>query len=302
VAAGLLAGLDADGLVHVLGLTASMGSGVIEANRTGGTVKRMHCGWAAHSALSAVELVRQGFTGPPTVLEGRFGFFQAWLHGRFDPSAITGGLGERWEVPGIFFKPYPANHFTHTGLDAARELRERGVEPSQIRRLTLGVPASVVRTIGEPIEVKRAPETGYMAQFSGPYAVATGLLGGGGLGAGLGDYTDDLARDPARRAIMAKVDVVADAECTKIFPHQFPSVLTATLADGASLTARVMTNRGGTARPLTYDELALKFSDNAGRRLPAAAVQDVRDLVGRLDELPELGPLWSRLALAEGVS
>jgi hypothetical protein len=57
-----------------------------------------------------------------------------------------------------------------------------------------------------------------------------------------------------------------------------------------------MTNRGGTARPLTYDELALKFSDNAGRRLPAAAVQDVRDLVGRLDELPELGPLWSRLA------
>ena len=67
----------------------------------------------------------------------------------------------------------------------------------------LGVPAPNLRTIGEPIEVKRAPETGYMAQFSGPYAVAVGLLGGSGLGAGLDDYTDELARDPRRRALMA---------------------------------------------------------------------------------------------------
>jgi 2-methylcitrate dehydratase PrpD len=297
VAAGLLAGLDADGLVHALGIAASMGSGVIEANRTGGTVKRLHCGWAAHSALAAVGLVSHGFTGPPTVLEGRFGFFQAWLHGEAAPERVADGLGTHWEVPGIFFKPYPANHFTHTAIDAAAALRRRGVDIDRITSLRLGVPASVVRTIGDPIEVKRNPATGYMAQFSGPYAVAAGLLGGSGLGTGLDDYTDELAAEPRRRAIMAKVEVLADDECTAIFPAQFPSVLRATLDDGTELVESVLANRGGPARPLSYEELALKFATNAGRLLPEAAVATVADLVSRLDELDSVTPLFEALTL-----
>src|SRR5690606_32532445 len=96
VAAGMLLGHTEKQLVDVLGVSASMSSGIIEANRTGGTVKRMHCGWAAHSGVTAAQLVALGFTGPPTVLEGRFGFFQAWLHGIFDAAEITNGLGTQW--------------------------------------------------------------------------------------------------------------------------------------------------------------------------------------------------------------
>ena len=106
-AAALLLGLGEDGVRDALGITASMAAGVIEANRTGGTVKRVHCGWAAHSAVTAAQLVRRGFTGPPTVLEGRFGFFEAFLRGEADHAAVTGGLGDEWAVPGIFFKPTP---------------------------------------------------------------------------------------------------------------------------------------------------------------------------------------------------
>ena len=39
-----------------------------------GTVKRIHCGWAAHAGVTAAELAARGLTGPPTALEGRFGF------------------------------------------------------------------------------------------------------------------------------------------------------------------------------------------------------------------------------------
>ena len=176
VAASLLYGADEKGVVDALGLTASMASGVIEANRTGGTVKRLHCGLAAQAGVTAAQLVRRGFTGPPTVLEGRFGFFEAWLHGQFFPDAVTDGLGDDWSVPGIFFKPYPANHFTHTSIDAGRAFRERGVRPEDVASITIGAPTAVIRTIGQPIEVKRAPETGYQAQFSGPYAVTAGPL------------------------------------------------------------------------------------------------------------------------------
>jgi len=298
-AAALLYGLGADGVTQALGLTASMASGVIEANRTGGTVKRMHCGWAAQSGVSAAQLVGYGFTGPPTVLEGRFGFFEAWLHGKFDARAITDGLGRDWSVPGIFVKPYPANHFTHAGIDAARALVARGLDVEQITSIQLGVPAANLRTIGEPIEVKRNPATGYMAQFSGPYTVVAGLLGGHGLGVGLDDFTDELAADPRRRRLMALVDVVADEECSAIFPRQFPAVLRVRTRDGAELVEKVLTTRGGPERPLSLDELASKFSDNAGRVLTPAAVDRVRATCIAIDTLARIDPILDPLRDAD---
>ncbi len=256
-----------------------MAGGVIEANRTGGTVKRIHCGWAAHAAVSAARLAELGLTGPPTVLEGRFGFFRAFLSGQFNPAAITAGLGRDWQVPGINFKPYPANHFTHAGIDAAIRLRERGLRADDVATLRLGVSAPVLHTVGEPLEVKRRPETGYQAQFSGPYTVVAGLLGGHGLGVGLDDFTDELAQDPRRRALMARVDVGEDPDCTAAFPEQFAAVLTVRTQDGQVTEERVMTNRGGAARPLSDEELIVKFTDNARRVLPDDQAARVRDAV-----------------------
>jgi 2-methylcitrate dehydratase PrpD len=282
VAAALILDGTEKGLVDAIGLSASMASGIIEANRTGGTVKRMHCGWSAKAGVTAAELLAHGFTGPPTALEGRFGLFEAFLHGNVHLDEVTDGLGERWEVPGIFFKPYPANHFTHTGLDAARELRDRGVRIEDIAQVQLGVAASTVRTIGEPIERKRAPETGYQAQFSGPYMVALGFFGGGGLGASLDDFADEHLRDPARLELMAKVSVVADADCDAIFPDQFPAVLTVTTHDGEQHVATAMSNRGGGDQPLTEAELLTKFRDNARRRLDETSIDAVEAAVAGL--------------------
>ena len=300
VAAAICYGLDAEGITHALGLTASMVAGVIEANRTGGTVKRLHCGFAAQAGVTAAQLVKRGFTGPPTVLEGRFGFFQGWLHGQFFPEAITDGLGTEWSVPGIFFKPYPANHFTHTTVDAGRAFAAAGITPEMVAEVVVGVAGSTARTIGEPIEVKRTPVTGYQAQFSGPYAFAAGLIGGGGLATGLDDYTDELAQDPLRRELMSKVTVVDNAECNEIYPFQFPAVVTLKTTDGRELVEKVLTNRGGPARPLSDAELAKKFSDNVAGRLASdvaakvstevLALQDVTDLAAVLAPLTTFIP------------
>ncbi len=295
VAAALLSGLDTDGVTNALGVAASMAAGIIEANRTGGTVKRLHCGWAANAGISAARLAAHGFTGPPTVFEGRFGFFEAWLHGSYEPAAITKDLGSSWSVPGIFFKPYPANHFTHAGIDAALALRARGVDPSRIERLTLGVPTAVLKTIGEPIDVKRAPRTGYMAQFSGPYTVVAALLGGGGLGLGLADFSDEFATDPERRRLAARVDVVPDARCDAIFPREFPAILRVRLSDGAELVEEVLANRGGPRRPLSFAELATKFRDNVAAAMPPETANEIIGHVARLDKLPNVTPLLKQL-------
>ena len=274
-AAAMLYGLDAEGIADAMGIAASFGAGLLEANRTGGTVKRAHCGWAAHSGVTAAELARHGLTGPPTVIEGRFGFLYAFCGDRGDATKVTAGLGEQWELPGIFFKPYPCNHFTHAGIDAARTLRSGGLDPDDIVEIDLGVPTPVLRTIAEPAESKAAPESGYHAAFSGPFTVARALLGGSGLGVGHRDFTDEAARDPRTLALAALVTAHSDDRCDEIYPHQFPAVLRVRTRAGTWHEARVDHNRGGPVHPLSDAELTRKFELNVEGRLSADVAQSV---------------------------
>ena len=289
--AATLMGLDADVVGHAIAIACSMGAGLLEANRTGGTVKRIHCGWAAHSGIAAAELARAGLTGPLTVMEGRFGFLQATCGDRADAGWLTRGLGTDWELPKIGFKPYPCNHFTHPGIDAALQLRAAGLRPDRIESMVLGAPTSVLRTIGQPPEEKARPQSGYHAQFSGPFTVAAALVGGGGLGLYLDDFSDELARNPVRLALAAKVRCTPDEECDRLFPHSFPARLTVTTIDGELLEAFVPSSRGGVESPLSDDELGLKFELNAGRTLPRQQVDALREAVSGLDRQPTLDQL-----------
>lgn len=277
VASAMILGLDTEGIGHAAGIAASMGAGLLEANRTGGTVKRVHAGWAAHSGVVAAELARHGLTGPPTVIEGRFGFLHAFCGDRANVGAVVDRLGEHWELPGIFFKPYPCNHFTHAGIDAALQLHALGVRAQDIKELELGVPTPVLRTIAEPAKDKARPQSGYHAAFSGPYTIAAALIGGGGLGLGHEDFTDAAAADPARLFLAAKVRCVPDAHCDEIFPQQFPAVLRAILTDGTRHEVRVDMNRGGPGNPLTTEELSTKFRLNARRKLSEETAAQVSD-------------------------
>lgn len=297
-AAGMLSGDGAGGICDAIGISASMASGIIEANRGGGTVKRLHCGWAAQSGVSAAELMKHGFTGPDSVLEGRFGFLQAFLGDAADLDVVVAGLGESWYVPDIFFKPYPANHFTHTIVDAASALRDQGVRPADIASVEVGVPDAIVRTVGEPVEMKREPQTGYQAQFSGPYAVAVGLFGGHGLGASLADYTDELAQDRQRRELMAKITVVANKKCDAVYPFQFPAVLKTVLTDGTERITEVMANRGGPQRPLSAPELERKFAENATLVLTDGQIPQA---LSAIRGLPAAADLDELLAAVVGV-
>lgn len=88
---------------------------------------------------------------------------------------------------------------------------------------------------------------------------------------------------------MAKVSVVASDQCDAIFPNQFPGVLRVTTTDGRRLVKEVLVNRGGPQRPLNFDELATKFSDNASRVLDPSGVAAIRAAVDHLESLPDVG-------------
>jgi 2-methylcitrate dehydratase PrpD len=289
--AAVLLGLDADRIAHAMAIAASFASGLLEGNRVGGTVKRLHCGWAAHAGITAARLAAHGFTGPRSVLEGRFGLFQAFLDGHANEDAVVDGLGERWELPQIVFKPYPANHYTHAGIDAALRLRARGVRPEVITRLELGTSASELRTIGEPRDEKIRPRSGYHAQFSGPFTVATALVGGGGLGVYFDDFTDEKARDPRLLALAAKVETFVDEACDRAFPRTFPAVLRAHLDDGSMIEERVMYPRGTRENGLSDADIRRKFDLNAAKALTPERAARLADEAMQLDRAASVATL-----------
>ena len=294
VAAGLLYGLDSAELTHAIGIACSMGSGVIEANRTGGSVKRLHCGWAAHSGVCAAQFAAAGVTGPPTVLEGRFGFLTAFLDERWTAEPLVAGLeemglAENWQYARTVFKPYPSNHFTHPGIDCALALRRAGLRAEEVESAQLGVAAAPRRTIGEPPAEKVRPRTPYHAKFSGPYTVAAALLSEAdavGPGVRHADFAPDAFSDSRRLDLAKRVEVVADAQCDAEFPQAFSAVLRVRTRDGRVVQARVGSSLGGPGTPLSEAQLVGKFRLNAEPVIGAVRADEVVQAVGALGATP----------------
>lgn len=281
-----LRGLTAGQAVDAMSVACSFGAGIIEANRAGGTVKQVHCGWAANAAVSAAALTAHGLSGPRTALEGRFGLFPALCGAGWTPGELTRGLGTVWLSREMGLKPYPCNMFTHSVIDAAVALRQEGLDPDTVAKVEIGTAAASARTIGEPLEEKRHPQSPYHAAFSAPYVFASALLGGRGLGISTEDFTDVALADPRRIALAERCTVVADQECTRLFPRQMAAVVTVQLRDGSRRRQWVGVPRGSAERPLTDEELAGKLRSTAGWRAGALA-----EAVGSLDAASDLDGL-----------
>ena len=290
LAAGKLDGLDEARLTAALGVAGSFASGLLEFLEDGSWVKRLHPGWAAHSGLVAAALARGGFSGPETVLEGRFGFYRTFL-GQAPDATPFETLGTAWETLRIGFKPYPCCHYNHAYLDCALELRRaHGLAPEMIERIECRVPAGEIPIVCEPRELKLRPRTAYEAQFSLPYGIAAALLDGR---VGLETYAPVRLADPRLLALAARVSHVVDPDSR--FPEGFPGWIRLTLRDGRNLEARQPDGRGGAGRPLDPLSVVEKFRDNAGRAVAPAALARIERAALGIDALDDVGALMRLL-------
>jgi 2-methylcitrate dehydratase PrpD len=256
--ASAMIGLDARRIAHAIGIAGSFASGIIEYLSDGSWTKRFHTGWAAQSGIRAALLAEAGFTGPLSVLEGPHGFYHCFAPG-VEPNfgALLDGLGTRWVLDGIAFKPYACGTMTHPYIDCAMELRASGVKADAIVEMVCEVGKGTVHRLWEPIAAKRRPPNGYVAKFSAPYCIAVGFLDGR---VGFEQYTDTRAADPALHALAGKISYVIDPE--NPYPNEYTGHIRVKLRDGGVREIRRAHFRGGAHAPIPDDELAAKFRDN----------------------------------------
>ncbi|HEY4372774.1 MAG TPA: MmgE/PrpD family protein [Burkholderiales bacterium] len=269
IAAGLTMGLTADQLANALGIAGSLSSGLLAFTKSegGGEVKRLHLGRAAESGVTAAGLAAEGFGGPESILEGRFGFLEAYCRDA-DPERLTAGLGEKWEVERICIKAYPCHVTAHTPVESLRALMAKvGFAPEQVESLSLRVSPKVLSH-----HDIRIPADLMQAQYSVPFCVALAL------------YRDPA--DPRSFNGDALHDARIAAMCKRIELAPYPeeegagtkargawqSRLELRLADGRTFNVDRDTFRGAPEQPLDA-----QATDDKYRRLTADIAPDLRE-------------------------
>ncbi len=234
IAAGLVYGLDADALTGALGSAGSMSAGLLAFSKAqgGAEVKRLHMGRACESGILAARLAQQGFFGPDTILDGRFGFLEAYCR-EPEPALLTAGLGTQWETRRICLKRYACHVTAQAPLQALRALMaDHAFSADEVAAIELECSPKVISH-----HDIRAPADIMQAQYSVPFCLALGLYRDPLLPA---SFDDSALRDSRILGACMRVQLKPGADLATPWSARLAVVL----RDGRRLQADARTFRG----------------------------------------------------------
>ena len=250
VAAGRVLGLNAEQLGHALGIAGSLSAGLLAFSRSrqGGMIKRLHLGRAGESGVLAATLAGAGYAGPETVLEGKFGFLDAYcLEADRDPKLLTANLHQRWETLRLCIKRYACHINSHTPVQATRELMvEHKLQGADVAKVVVDGSNRLLshHNITDPGDIMQA-------QYSVPFCVALALFRDPENPRSFDARAVD---DPAIRAACRSIELRARAQDSVRAVR-----VTVRLKDGREFARDCDTFKGTPAVPLTHAELRHKF-------------------------------------------
>ena len=211
---------------------------------------------ATQTGVLAALLAEKGYTGPEHVLDGKEGLVHC-LGPEWKLDVLTDGLGESWRITAVRDEglPHRGAH-PHADLGGARpRAASTTSSPSRSRRCTSARwPAPPTSWPTRPSTTRARKET---ADHSLPYVIAAAIVDRQVTPA---QFTDAKIMDPAIRAQLRKVEVVADPEIEKVFPALQRVIVDDHARPTAASSRRQLDYPKGDPRnPLTDAEIEEKF-------------------------------------------
>jgi len=286
-------GLQADVILNALGIAASEASGVSEYTISGGSVKRLHAGFASQAGLKATLLARHGLTGPTAALEGKKGYCQAFANKCYNEE-ITADLGKKYRVMWTGNKPYCCCAAQHSVIDAtAAIIKEHPLKPEEVEKIVVELKAREVRAVGNIIE----PHDITSAQFSGRFGVALRLVKGSN---GFHDYTMENIKDPVMLGLVHKIDLMPNENLEKQENEAAPAIVTIRLKNGAVYKKQVDYARGTIRNPMKIKELEDKFRGLVSMVISDSQTGKILKTVLGLEDVEDISRLASLLVAPKG--
>ncbi len=256
VAVSRMLGLDPNKTTNALGIAGSMASGSMEFLEDGSWTKRIHPGLAAQRGIQAALLANEGFRGPRSILEGKWGFLRGTSRDP-EPFRLVEGLGGRLRILDTGIKLHACCRYNQSPIDAILNLKkEYDLSPHEVDRIRVEIFRAAFPLVVDPWEEKMNPKTDVQAQFSLPYTVAAAIVKGR---VSFEEFLAGSLSDSSIRAVMAKVEVVHDPELDPAFPRSWPARVKVRTRDGKHLENKVDFPKGDINNPLSWDELVIRF-------------------------------------------
>ena len=101
--------------------------------------------------------------------------------------------------------------------------------------------------------------------------------------------------DPAIRAQLKKIEVVADPEIEKVFPALQRVIVNITTKDGRTFTRQLDYPKGDPRNPLTDTEIEEKFAALAEGVLSKRAQQKLKDAIWNLEKVGSVSKLMGMM-------
>ncbi|MEV0184579.1 MmgE/PrpD family protein [Streptomyces sp. NPDC050625] len=293
-------GLSVDQTAHALAMTITGTSAPLGSSRVGelGNWKALASSHAVMNGFIAARLASRGVTGPSRVIEGHRGF-QHLVTGPFSLEHLgrpRDGFtaGER-----SAYKLHVADFNTQTVVQEFVELHRQGVRPDDIDSVTIAVPWVTWSECGggqDDHDEKWDPKTKETADHSIPYVASVALVDGF---VQKESYLPERYLDPALRPIMAKIEVVADAEITKTWVEKPTNVITLRLKSGEVRAIRTDYPRGHHLNPVEERELVTKFEYQCRSLVSSEIAERLLATLQKLDSLDTLGEMFADMRSLE---
>ena len=247
--------MEKEQVINALGIALSQVGGTRQVIADSALTKRMQPAFMTRAAILSALLAKRGITGCKDVFEGRYGYFNLYWGGQYARHELTQGLGERFEVDNISFKPYPCCRYTHGPIDAALRCTKRnGISSDSVEDVKVHlVRHTFFDMVSRPFELRGNPSVD--AQFSIPYTVTSAILDGYVF---LDSFEPEKVKERAKNPLLKKV-VVFRHEAIKDPQSLGPVTVEIKTKGGKVFSETVEEFKGHPKNTMTEEECRDKF-------------------------------------------
>ncbi len=284
VAAGKLLGLSQEQLAQCISM-AVVPNNALGQSRTGhlSMWKAVAAGQAGRSGVFAALLAREGMAGPYLPFEGASGWCASVPRERFSLDTM-GGNGTSFKVQDTLIKPRSSCATTISSILAAEKVSATLQNIEDIEQVTVEVYERAKVGMGTG-EHHWNPDSRETADHSIPYVVAAALMDGTVTPR---QFDDDHLRNPELRALLQKIEVVANPEFTAAYerlPVEHRTRVTAVTHDGTSVVGEAGGDQGDLSEEKDDAQIEAKFYSLTEAALGAEQVRTILDRLWHLDEM-----------------
>lgn len=295
-AASKLLGLDQEKTVLAMGIAGNEASGLSQHQFGGGHTKHLNSAAASRSGVLGALLSQEGFRGNTHILEGELGFLNVQCDGG-SPDDLIDGLGTNYALMWTNLKPYPSCRQGHCAVDLAmKAVHEHSVDYQDVESVTVHTFPFAMQSW---FSTNAAPVNEVEAALRTPFAVATTLIY---KNVTLESFTPERVKDPKILEMLKNITVVEEESFAENWPDKRRVKLNIKFKNGETLELETDNPRGSTDYPLSFDDVAEKYSNVVEPVLAKDRIASVIERVGNLEQENDVPGLMSLLAKEPALS